>query len=110
MRRSSAGIASRDCRRRLRDDAGMTLVELVVTMALLLLVTTLVLTVYRVFSSSAADSRTLSVSQERVHSVLRILEADVRSANPLLLVPSSFTLDPSPPAVTSTGASGTSST
>jgi type II secretory pathway pseudopilin PulG len=86
----------------------MTLVELVVTMAVVLVISVVVLTLYGAFSSTAADSRALSVSQERVHTVMRVLEADVRSANPLLLVPSSFTLDPT--AVTSSGASGTTPT
>jgi hypothetical protein len=88
----------------------MTLVELLVTMALLTVVTTVVLSLYHAFSSSAFDSRTLSVSEERLHGVMRILEADVRSADPLLVVPSSFTLDPSPPAVTSSGTTGTTPT
>lgn len=85
----------------------MTLVELLVTMALLAVVTTVVLSLFHAFSSSAADSRTLSVSEERLHGVMRILEADVRSADPLLVVPASFTLDPSPPAITSSGTTGT---
>lgn len=95
---------------RVPADAGMTLVELLVTMALLAVVTTVVLSLYHAFSSSAVDSRTLSVSEERLHGVMRILEADVRSADPLLVVPSSFTLDPSPPAVTSSGTAGTTPT
>ncbi len=84
----------------------MTLVELTVTMAILLIVMGAFLSLFGAFSSSASNSRTLTAGQENAHTTLRILQADLRSADPLLLVPSSFTLDPS--GSSAVGANGTS--
>lgn len=88
-----------------RDDSGTTLVELLVTLAIFSVVIASVFEIFGVFSFSSTSTRTLTFSQENVHTVLRILEADVRSADPLLLVPSSFTADPS--GSSAVGANGT---
>jgi prepilin-type N-terminal cleavage/methylation domain-containing protein len=82
------------------DDAGMSLVELLVSMAIILVIVAAFAFLYLALSSSATDTGYLSQSQGTVRNVVRVLEADLRSADPLLLVPSSFTADPNGPANT----------
>lgn len=77
-----------------RDDSAFSLVELLVTMSILLIVTAIVAMIYGPLSSQATNTTDLAQNQGRVRNVVRVLEADLRSADPLLLVPSSFTADP----------------
>ncbi|MHB1510490.1 MAG: PilW family protein [Acidimicrobiales bacterium] len=88
-----------------RGDSAFSLVELLVTMSILLIVTAIVAMIYGPLSSQATNTTNLAQNEGRVRNVVRVLEADLRSADPLLLVPSSFTADPD-----GTSASGTYST
>lgn len=86
----------------------MTLVELLVAMVLLAIVMTTFFLAFEAFVGSSTDTIHLSIAQGTARNTMRILEADLRSANPLLLVPASFTEDPN--GVSSSGASATSPT
>lgn len=74
--------------------AGFSLVELLVTMVILLVVVSILATIYGPLASQSTNTTDFSQNQGRARNVLRVLEADLRSADPLLLVPSSFTADP----------------
>ncbi len=99
------------CRYRLihdRNDSAFSLVELLVTMSILLIVTAIVAMIYGPLSSQATNTTNLAQNEGRVRNVVRVLEADLRSADPLLLVPSSFTADPD--GTSNPGSYGTSPT
>lgn len=93
---------------RTRGDDGLTLVELLVAMALLLVVMASFFVLYGILSGAASNVVPFSQEQGTVRNVMRALEADLRSADPLVLVPSSFTADPN--GVTNPGPSGTGPT
>jgi prepilin-type N-terminal cleavage/methylation domain-containing protein len=92
-------------------DDGLTLIELLVTMLIMLAVMGAFLIMFVSLNSSATSTTALSQSQGQVRNIMRILEADLRSSDPLLLVPASFTSGGyDPGAITSPGAQGISPT
>lgn len=94
------------------SDEGMTLVELLVSMSILLVVMGSFIGVYFGFSGSSTNTVTYSHEQGTARNVMLVLEADLRSADPLTLVPTSFTSAVSLPSgtVTSSGLYGTAPT
>lgn len=86
--------APRPAALRHREDAGITLVEVLVAMTLIVAVMAAFFLIFLSFSRSATSTRQYTQQQQASLGVLRVMQADVRSANPLVLVPSSFTLDP----------------
>ena len=109
---SKAAAFERDARNRGFSDDGMTLVELLVSMSILLVVMGSFIGVYFGFSGSSTNTVSYSHEQGTARNVMLVLEADLRSADPLTLVPSSFTSAESlpPGTVTSSGTYGVSST
>ncbi len=97
---------------RARSDEGMTLVELLVTLVLMLVIMGSFFFMYFGFASSGVSTVKFSEEQGQVRNVERILESDIRSADPLTLLPSSFdsTTLLGGGAVTSSGTYGTSPT
>jgi type II secretory pathway pseudopilin PulG len=89
-------------------ESGFTLVETLVTVVLIVSMMAGVFVMYFGFSTSAASTNQYTQEQEQTLTVARVLQADVRSADPLLLVPSSFGLDPN--GISVSGGSGTSAT
>lgn len=89
-------------------DEGLTLVELLVTTAAMLVVVGGFLYVNVQFSQSSTNTQQLTQSAGSVRNTVRVLEADLRSADPLLLVPTSFTADPN--GSSNAGSFGTTST
>lgn len=92
----------------LRDDSGMTLTELLVAMVILAVIMSTFFLLYFALSTSASNSGALSKDQGQVRNVMQVLEADLRSSDPLTLVPASFTSDPA--GTSNSGTNGTSST
>lgn len=91
-----------------RGDEGMTLVELLVAMAIMLVIMAAFFALYFGLSGSASNTVAYSHQQSNVRNVMRVLEADLRSADPLTLVPATFTSDPN--GSSAVGTSGTTST
>ncbi len=90
--------AAREWGERLRqhaDDRGATLLELVVTFGAEVVLVGTAIGFFGTMSATSQSSRALTTNEEVAHGALRTLESDVASANPLVLVPSSFTDDPS---------------
>lgn len=71
--------------RRARGDAGMTLVELLVAMSILVVVVTAFTFMYVALNRSGIGTGQLTASQSSARVVVRVLEADIRSADPLIL-------------------------
>jgi prepilin-type N-terminal cleavage/methylation domain-containing protein len=90
----------------------MSLIELLVAMAILLVIMASFYTLFFGFWGSSRNSISLSQEQGTVRNTVRILSADLRSADPLTLVPSTFTSAVSLPAgtVTDPGTTGTNPT
>ena len=89
-------------------DGGFTLVELLISLSLILVVMG---GFFSLFFALTGAANTVGVStrlQENTRNVVRVLEADVRSADPLTLVPSSFPNDPT--GTSNAGPNGTSPT
>jgi hypothetical protein len=81
-------------------------------MTILLIIMAAFFLMYFAFAQSGANTLSYAHQQGEVRSVVRILEADLRSADPLTTVPASFTSAVTLPAgtVTSGGTTGTSPT
>jgi len=75
-------------------EAGFTLVELVIAMTLVLVIMAAFFLMFFSFGSSGTSSADLSEVQGSARNVIDVLEADLRSADPLVGVPTSFTADP----------------
>lgn len=75
-------------------EAGFTLVELVIAMALVLVIMAAFFLMFFSFGSSGTSSADLSEVQGSARNVIDVLEADLRSADPLVEVPASFAADP----------------
>lgn len=90
----------------------MTLVELLVSLALLTIIMGAFFLVYFSFAGSSTNTVNYSQEQGTVRNAVRILEADLRSSDPLTVVPSSFTSAVTLPSgtVTSSGTNGTTPT
>src|SRR5690348_14587753 len=80
--------------KRLGDEDGFTLVELLVAMFSMMVLIGGFIYVNLQFSESSTNTQQLTQGAGAARNIVRALEADLRSANPLLLVPSSFTADP----------------
>lgn len=91
-----------------RGDRGTSLVELCVALAVQAALIGGLVGFFSSTSSTAASAHALTASQQSVHAVMTVLEADVASADPLTLVPASFTADPA--GSSSSGSAGTSPT
>jgi Tfp pilus assembly protein PilW len=91
-----------------RDDSGMTLVELLVAMVTTSVVLGVFLLSFTDLNNSATNATGFSQQQGQVRDAMRIMESDIRSSDPLLLVPSSFTLDSN--GSSNVGTNGTSAT
>lgn len=70
-------------------DEGFTLIELLVAMTLLVAVMAAFLLMYLAFGTSGRSTQALSQTQGSTHLVIRQLESDIRSADPLLQWPAS---------------------
>lgn len=81
-------------RRRTRDDRGFTLVEMLVAMTTLLIIVVSFSFLYYSFQTLGFNTTGYAEAQGTERTVIRILEADARSADPLTLVPATFTQDP----------------
>lgn len=93
-------------------DEGLTLIELLVSMAILAVIMSAFFLFYFSFAQSSTNTVNYSEDQSSVRGVTRILESDIRSADPLTLVPASFLGSVSLPSgtVTSSGTDGTAPT
>ena len=84
-------------------DSGLTLVEVVIALAMLTLIMAAFYVMFLAFGDSATNSQQLSQSQGSTQLVVRQLESDLRSADPLLQWPSTGV----PTSITGSGAPNT---
>lgn len=75
-----------------RTDEGFTLVEMLIAMAISIVILTAFIFAFIAFGVSATGTRTLGESQGATANALAVLEADLRSADPLMEVPAGFPL------------------
>ncbi|HLI44240.1 MAG TPA: hypothetical protein VKU92_07200 [Acidimicrobiales bacterium] len=75
--------------RRLGDE-GLTMVELLVSLLLMSIFLGAFFALYVNFAKSSVNTVNYSEQQGQVRNVVRVLDADLRSADPLTLVPASF--------------------
>lgn len=71
--------------RRAAPDDGVTLIELLVALSLITVVMIGFFVMFLAFANSATGTRQYTFAQEQSLTVVRVLEADVRSADPLLV-------------------------